>query len=102
VNRKFQKDIKFSITSIGLNLIFILFNLPVSIAILFGQSDIIFALCYFIFYLSYGINFFILIFFNSIFHDVFFSMICIKFTTTHKIEASVPNTGHKNTNKETF
>ena len=80
-NKTFKRDLKFTITSIGLNLIFIALNLPVSLAILVPdyQQSIVFVFSYFLFYLSYGVNFYILLVFNSIIRTEFINLFKFKF-----------------------
>lgn len=80
-NKTFKRDLKFTVTSIGLNLIFIALNLPVSLAILVPdyQQSILFVFSYFLFYLSYGVNFYILLVFNSIIRTEFINLFKFKF-----------------------
>ena len=79
-NKTFKRDFKFTVTSISLNLMFIILNLPVSIAIFFPnyQASIIFVFCYYLFYSSYGINFYVLLAFNSIIWQNFLTAFRLK------------------------
>jgi hypothetical protein len=72
-NKNFKKDLKYTITSIFLNLVYVLLNLPISITIFFPnyQSSSIYVLSFFLFYFSYGNNFYIIITFNSLIRNEF-------------------------------
>ena len=69
-NRYFKKDVIFSITSFLMNLTFILLNLPLSVVLflpdIYVNSFDIFLLTFYIYYLSYGCNFYVLYITNSI------------------------------------
>lgn len=78
-SKKYRKDMKFTITFIFLNLIYIALNLPVSITIFYNfQSNTGYVFTYFIFYFSYGCNFYIILAFNSLIRSEFFIMIGLK------------------------
>jgi hypothetical protein len=64
--RNFKQDIIFSVTSLSLNLIFLILNLPLSI-INFGTSfgNFEFILCLYIFFCNYAVNFYVILFTNS-------------------------------------
>lgn len=65
---RLNKDIKFAVTSILLNFIFIILNLPICIANVFFEVFYSYYDAFLsIYYISYCINFYILFFFNSIF-----------------------------------
>ncbi len=68
-NKESVKDIKFAVTSIALNIIYILFSLPVSIVVLFPDYYfyISYAATLYLFYAGYAVNFYILLFTNSLF-----------------------------------
>lgn len=65
--KHFHRDLKFSITCITLNLIYVAFNLPISITVLY--PDYYLYLSYpanlFLFYASYAVNFYVLYLSNS-------------------------------------
>lgn len=67
-NKSFKRDLKFSITCIFLNSIYVAFNLPISITVFF--PDYFLYITYpanlFLFYASYAVNFYILFFSNSL------------------------------------
>ena len=64
--RNFKQDIWFSVTSLSLNIIFLILNLPLSI-INFSTSfsNFEFRLCLYIFFCNYAINFYVILFTNS-------------------------------------
>jgi hypothetical protein len=69
-NNNFKKDVIFSVTSFLLNLTFILLNLPLSVILFepnYIYSNDVFLLTFYIYYFSYGCNFYILYCTNSIF-----------------------------------
>lgn len=74
----FKKDVKFSISSISLNLLYMIMVLPVSVSLF--QTDIyreftFVILASYVFYFSYIINFFILFFTNSVFRRCLYDLI---------------------------
>ena len=75
-NKTFYSEIRLATTCICLNLIFILFNLPISIIDLFPSLFTInlYLYFYYLFYLSYAINFIILFITNSLFQNGFFNI----------------------------
>ena len=78
---RLRKDIKFAITSIILNFMFFIFNLPISLANFFSvevNSDL-FHIVIYIFFASFGVNFYILFFFNSLFRKKVCSLLKFKF-----------------------
>ena len=68
-NKRLAKDIKFAITSIILNLIFIFFTLPVTIIVFFpvNINNDYFICLSFLFFIAYGVNFYTMTLFNSAF-----------------------------------
>lgn len=74
-NKNFKKDMKFTVTSIFLNLVYVLLNLPISITIFFPnyQTSSVYVFSFFLFYLSYGVNFYIILTFNSMIRNEFLS-----------------------------
>lgn len=67
-NKNIRKDVKFTITSISLNVAFIVLTFPISIANFFGQTFVgtAFKFCNLLFFSSYTVNFYFLVAFNSI------------------------------------
>lgn len=66
-NKLFKRDIKLAITSLSLNVIYMLLNLPITIAEFMDLNDYTFYnLNLWLYYLSYAINFFIILISNSL------------------------------------
>jgi len=82
--RNFKQDIRFSVTSLSLNINFLILNLPLSI-INFDTtfSDFEFILCLYIFFCNYAINFYVILFTNSMVRKELTTMFC-KATTQHQ------------------
>ena len=72
----FKKEIKLAASSIGLNLIYIVTQLPVSITIFGSQyySSAVYIFTYYLFYASYSVNFYIVLATNSLFRAKFLSL----------------------------
>lgn len=68
-NEKFKKDIKFAITLIILNFIYLFFNLPICITNYIDTTDFIYILTLYIFYANFATNFWIFFIFNSLFRN---------------------------------
>lgn len=82
-NKTFKRDIKLAITSISLNLIYLILNVPLSIVSFTSNfTDFIFYLCVYIFFASYAVNFYTILFTNSLFRKEFFSLILRRNTTS--------------------
>jgi len=90
--KNFKKDMKFTITSIFLNLIYVILNLPISITIFLPnyQSRSIYVFSFFLFYFSYGVNFYIILMFNSIIRNEFLNL--FGFVKTHPRTSQTLNT----------
>ena len=74
VIRQRRKDIKLSISLLFLNLLFLLLNLPiVTDQFLPFESDK-YTIVSYIYYTSYAVNFYILIFTNSLFRKEFYQL----------------------------
>ena len=71
-----RKDLKFTVTSISLNLVFILCSLPISLANFFTSymTGMLFVFTDYLFFASYGVNFYLFLVFNSLIRREFFSM----------------------------
>ena len=70
-NQNIRRDVKFTITSISLNVAFIVLTLPISVVNFFSNIfvDTVFKFCNILFFSAYGINFYFLVIFNSIFRE---------------------------------
>ena len=75
-NRRLKRDMKFSITTVLLDLMFIALNLPISVYILIdGDLGLVFSVTDDLYYFSYTVNFFIFFAVNSIFrHELLNSL----------------------------
>lgn len=76
-NKTFYAEIRLTTTSLSLNLIYILLNLPKSVIDIFPSIYTLnlFIYSYYLFYLSYALNFYILLLSNSLFRNEFISML---------------------------
>ncbi len=73
--KRLKRDIKFAISSFSMNLLFIILNLPLSLMNLsIGQSLTDVYLTVYLFYFSYGCNFYCMLATNSIFRNEFTSL----------------------------
>jgi hypothetical protein len=75
-NKNLDRDIRFSVTCFVLNLLYLLLNLPLAIILLFpiNFSATFFSLTNYLFYLSYAVNFYILLFTNSLIRRQFLEL----------------------------
>ena len=92
MNKTFYTEIRLATTSLSLNLIYILLNLPISV-INFSQlydNLYMYIYCYYLFYLSYSLNFYILLISNSLFQNEFFEMIKIKKVQINNNNNNIP------------
>lgn len=93
-NRVFKKDLRLAFTSLILNLCYIAFNLPISISELMNLSDFYYVFSLYMFYASYALNFYVVLFSNFIFREEFLlflnfknnlqSYYVVRYTTTVK------------------
>jgi len=73
--KRLKRDIRFAVSSFSMNLLFMALNLPLSILELTPNfSLILFNTTLYLFYLSYGVNFYILLITNSIFRAELFEI----------------------------
>lgn len=72
-NENGNREIRLAVTSVTLNLIYIVLTLPLPLALLFGHyvSDFFLFLNFYLFCLSYSINFYILLAMNNLFRTEF-------------------------------
>ena len=72
-NETFKKDVKFAFSSLSLNIIFILFNLPASVVLISGNKyPFLFLIFLYLNLFSFSIYFYLLLIFNSLFRSEFF------------------------------
>jgi hypothetical protein len=79
-NRNLNRDIKFSLTCLILNILYLTLNMPNAIINLFSinYSNILFSFTYYLFFLSYAVNFYIVILTNTKIRKQFFTLFSIK------------------------
>ena len=73
-NKRLKRDIKISISLIFINIFYILLALPISIAGNVSVLSFEFVLTCYILYIAYGINFYLILFTNSLVSTEFFGM----------------------------
>ena len=74
-NHNLKKQISRIVSLLILKISYIIFSLPVSIsAFFYAPNDIIFLICFYLRFVSYSINFYIIIFTNSLFRQEFLSI----------------------------
>jgi len=76
VNKTFQKDVRFSLMSILLNIAYCVFSLPVSILLLFPNYWLnpLYVFFSFVFFLAYSANFYLILTANRLFRGGFLSI----------------------------
>jgi uncharacterized membrane protein len=77
-----EKDAKFALNSVVLNISFVTLQVPLVIAYILPINDlatfqVVFDICFFLFCLNYSIGFVIFMLSNSIFRNEFLQMICL-------------------------
>ncbi len=81
LNRKetqtYYREIRLALSSIVLNLVYILTQLPISVTVFYSinKTDLFYNFTYYIFYLCYGLNFYAILGTNSLFRKTFIKMI---------------------------
>ena len=73
--KRLMKDISFSLTIISINIVFIVFNLPICISEFYKPSLYILHMFDLFFYSQYSFNFFTYLISNSIFREEFFHLL---------------------------
>jgi hypothetical protein len=74
-NQTIHRELRLAVSSISLNIIYIATQLPLSITMFETNfSDFYYEFTYYIFYLSFAINFYIILATNSLFRSTFFSL----------------------------
>ena len=74
-NHTFHKETKLAVTSICLNVIYMATQLPVSITIFaVDLTDMYYQFSFYVFFLGYAVNFFIILATNSLFRKQFFKL----------------------------
>lgn len=79
-NKSLKKDIRFAVTSVFLNAIFFILNLPIcAIGILSIEFSVLFIqTTVYVYYSNFAVNYYIFFFFNSIFRDECLVMIGLR------------------------
>lgn len=73
--RRVRKDIRFSLTILIMDIIFIAFHLPICIYFLLETANLLFfTICDVIYYSAFAVNFFVFFIFNSKFCDEFLAL----------------------------
>ena len=93
-NRRFQRDLRFALSALSLNIIYILLNLPIGITYHLDKSFTNLNLfCYDLFLFSFSINFYLLFIFNTLFRNVFLSFFrkCLPKTNSNEINNNINN-----------
>jgi hypothetical protein len=74
--KRLKRDIKFSISSLSMNLLFVILNMPIEIEIFFSYYDNndLYVIFNYLYFFSYAVNFYIILFTNSQFRKEFFSL----------------------------
>ena len=83
--RRLKKDIRFAITSILLNCIYLVLSLPISIYIFTPDyfNNIIYLFLFYVYYSSYALNFYLIIFSNYLVRKEFLkSLIGVKYVSS--------------------
>jgi len=89
-----RKDIRFTLTSISLNLAFVALTFPISIANFLSSLfvDSIFKFCNLLFFSSYGVNFYFLFAFSKVIREEVYSFLRIKKPQTRVSQAPLRQT----------
>jgi len=74
-NKRLKRDIKISISLIFINIFYILLALPVSVLANSPISSIDYVITIYMLYIAYGINFYLILFTNSLVSNEFFQMV---------------------------
>jgi len=73
--KKLKKNIRVSISLIFLNLFYLILSLPISVSSFFSYSDFYFVLTFYLLYMAYATNFYIIVSFNSLFRKTFLKLL---------------------------
>ena len=75
-SKTFHREIRLAVSSILLNVVYIVLQLPISLFDLIPgiYNETSYTIIYYVFFSSYSINFYILIFSNKLFHDEFWKI----------------------------
>ena len=94
--KRLQRDIRFSITTVLLNVIFIAFNLPINIYLIQGSRDLFyFSIVDSLYYSSYVVNFFVYFTVNSIFREEFLLMCHLSLSHKKEMHVKYAPAAHK-------
>ena len=83
--KSLRRDIKSTASLIFLNLVYVSFSLPLNVATNFSFSDFNFVLTFYCLYIIYGINFYLIIFSNSLFRKEFYALFRPKSSQKRKV-----------------
>ena len=80
IHHSMRRDLKYTVTSISLNMVFIMLTLPISLANFSTNliPNLVFVFTDYLFFSSYGVNFYLLLVFNSVVRKEFLSMFQLK------------------------
>jgi hypothetical protein len=100
--KKLRRDIRFGVSSIALNIFFVILNLPLCVTNIFFPliDDFTYNIFIIIFYAIYCINSYILFFFNSIFRNEFLVMLKLRKEVSKTNVCLNSNRTKKNTGEE--
>jgi len=78
--KRLKRDIRFAVMSLSINFVFMSLNLPFSIVLFLPDyyAQTIYFLTFYLFFFSYGVNFYIMILVNSKFKEEFYNIFCKK------------------------
>lgn len=100
-NQTFRKDIKFAFTSLTINVMFLILNLPfILVYFVFKFSIVLIVSTLNLFLISYAINFYLILMSNYLFRKQFYRLLVPKRKTFNYNTNNKPNT--TNINTETF
>lgn len=87
----FNRDIRLAVSSILMNLIFIVFNLPISITLFLPFEANSFLITFYLYYLSYAVNFYIILHTNQVYRHEALVLFKLKHTTriNHDLEMDI-------------
>jgi len=91
-SQQLKRDVRFAICTFSMNLLFMALNLPLSIIqFLPSYSILSWSLTFYLFYLSYGTNFYVLLITNSIFRKEVFELFSKKAIQTNINQGTIRN-----------
>jgi len=105
-NLRLRQDIKYAVSSLSMNLLFFILNLPVQIELalpFLGMNDF-FLLTLYLYYMAYSVNFYIILFTNSLVRKQVFSLFISKKNNTQIFRNGIQlaRLGPTQTNRQTI